>query len=201
MPPTTHTRYSQTKPPSCQIPSAFLASRGSWQEGAGSGYLSLRLAARNQWLRAHDRVVALPFSPPLPSRLTPGDRCLRFWLLTPPRLSPAAAQRGGDRCCGLVGAECRLCRGLAGCPSCRASLAFLDLSPRLYRALGSIRRGGSCGAGWAGAGNARVAAVGLVLLIPGGGGDCAWRGGCSARGWPAQMGRNRRMGWLGMKVG
>jgi hypothetical protein len=46
------------------------------------------------------------------------------------------------------------------------------------------------------------AAAGLVLLIPGGGGGaCAWRGGCSARGWPARMGRNRRAGWLGMKVG
>jgi hypothetical protein len=53
---------------------------------------------------------------------------------------------------------------------------------------------------WAGAGNARAAATGLVLL-PGGGGACAWRGGCSARGWPAWMGRNRRMGWMGMKVG
>jgi hypothetical protein len=47
---------------------------------------------------------------------------------------------------------------------------------------------------WAGAGNARVAAAGLVLLLPGGGGACAWRGGCSARGWPARMGRNRRAG-------
>jgi hypothetical protein len=83
MPPTTHARYSRTKPPSCEIPSAFLASRGSWQEGAGSGYLSLRLTARNRWLRAHDRVVAPPFSPALPSRLTPGDRCLRFWCSLP----------------------------------------------------------------------------------------------------------------------
>jgi hypothetical protein len=57
---------------------------------------------------------------------------------------------------------------------------------------------------WARAGNARVAAAGLVLLLPGGGGACPpsrRRGGCSARDWPARMGQNRQMGWLGMKVG
>jgi hypothetical protein len=47
-------------------------------------------------------------------------------------------------------------------PSCRASLAFLDLSPGLYRALGSIRRGGSCSAG--------VGAVGGGWQCEGGGG-------------------------------
>ena len=112
----------------------FLASRGSWQAGRRKRVpLSLSLSLSSSlppptwgpepegagWgALAPDLLSAASFA------LTPEDWCLRFLRLAP-RVSPAAARRGRDRRCELVGVGRRLYRGV---PFLRASLAFLDLS-------------------------------------------------------------------------